>query len=214
MVNLFRPDADEQLAQKSAEWFAARLGKATASRMDDICAKTKTGYSASRENYAVELALEILTQRRTEGFVKAAMQWGIDKEPEARAAYEVATGNFVQEVGIYDHPSIPMSAASPDGLVGDDGLIEIKCPESKQHLRNLISRKPDTGYMLQMQWQMACTGRQWCDFCSYDPRFPEQHQLLIVRVPRDAKLIEDLEKEVRSFRAEVDAIVEKLRNIK
>ena len=202
------------IEQRTDEWFAARLGKATASRMDDICAKTKTGYSASRENYAVELALETLTQRKAEGFVKAAMQWGIDKEPEARAAYEVATGNFVQEVGIYDHPSIPMSAASPDGLVGDDGLIEIKCPESKQHLRNLISRKPDTGYMLQMQWQMACTGREWCDFCSYDPRFPEQHQLLIVRVPRDSKLIEDLEKEVRSFRAEVDAIVEKLRNIK
>lgn len=200
--------------QRTDEWFAARLGKATASRMADICAKTKTGYSASRENYAMELALEIITNRKTDSYTNSAMQWGVDKEPEARAAYEVATGNFVQEVGLYDHPGVPMSAASPDGLVGDDGLIEIKCPESKQHLRNLISRTPDTKYIMQMQWQMACTGRQWCDFVSYDPRFPEQHQLLIVRVPRDSKLIEDLEKEVRSFRAEVDAIVEKLRNIK
>jgi putative phage-type endonuclease len=182
--------------------------------MADICAKTKTGYSASRENYAMELALEIITNRKTDSYTNSAMQWGIDKEPEARAAYEVSTGNFVQEVGLYDHPDVPMSAASPDGLVGEDGLIEIKCPESKQHLRNLISRTPDTKYIMQMQWQMACTGRKFCEFVSYDPRFPEQHQLLIVRVLRDSKLIEDLEKEVRSFRAEVDAIVEKLRNIK
>lgn len=196
--------------QRTPEWYAARLGKATASRIADIVAKTKTGYGATRENYKMELALERITKAQAPSFTNAAMQWGIDTEPAARSAYETTTGNFVTEVGMIDHPTIAMSGASPDGYVGDDGLIEIKCPESKQHLKNLSTRKPDTKYIYQMQWQMACTGRKWCDFVSYDPRFPDHLQLLIVRVQRDEALIAEVEKEVVLFLDEVTEMVERI----
>lgn len=196
--------------QRTPEWFAARLGKATASRIADVMAKTKVGYAASRENYLMELALERITNTQAPSFTNAAMQWGVDTEPAARAAYEAATGNFVTEVGMIDHPSIPMSGASPDGLVGDDGLIEIKCPESKQHLKNLSTRTPDSKYIFQMQWQMACTGRKWCDFVSYDPRFPHHLQLLIVRIERDKDWIAEIEKEVLFFLNEVTEMVERI----
>ena len=198
------------MEQKSPEWFAARLGKATASRIADVMAKTKTGYGASRENYLMELALERITNAQAPSFMNAAMQWGVDWEPAARSIYELVTGKFVTEVGMIDHPTIPMSGASPDGFVGEDGLIEIKCPESKQHWKNLSTRKPDTKYVYQMQWQMACTGRAWCDFVSYDPRFPDHLQLLIVRVDRDDALIADIEKEVRLFLDEVTKMVERI----
>lgn len=196
--------------QRTPEWYAARLGKATASRIADIVAKTKTGYGATRENYKMELALERITKAQAPSFTNAAMQWGIDMEPAARSAYETTTGNFVTEVGMIDHPTIGMSGASPDGYVGEDGLIEIKCPESKQHLKNLSTRKPDTKYIYQMQWQMACTGRKWCDFVSYDPRFPDHLQLLIVRVERDEALIAEVEKEVVLFLGEVTEMVERI----
>ena len=196
--------------QRTPEWFAARLGKATASRIADVMAKTKTGYGASRENYLMELALERITNAQAPFFTTAAMQWGIDQEPAARSAYEATTGNFVTEVGMIDHPTIPMSGASPDGFVGDDGLIEIKCPESKKHLKTLSTRKPDGDYVYQMQWQMACTGRQWCDFVSYDPRFPDHLQLIIVRVSRDDDMIAKVEKEVSVFLDEVTKTVERI----
>ena len=196
--------------QRTPEWFAARLGKATASRIADVMAKTKTGYGASRENYLMELALERITNAQAPFFITAAMQWGIDQEPAARSAYEATTGNFVTEVGMIDHPTIPMSGASPDGFVGDDGLIEIKCPESKKHLKTLSTRKPDGDYVYQMQWQMACTGRQWCDFVSYDPRFPDHLQLIIVRVSRDDDMIAKVEKEVSVFLDEVTKTVERI----
>ena len=196
--------------QRTPEWFAARLGKATASRISDVMAKTKTGYGGSRENYLMELALERITNAQAPFFITAAMQWGIDQEPAARSAYEATTGNFVTEVGMIDHPTIPMSGASPDGFVGDDGLIEIKCPESKKHLKTLSTRKPDGDYVYQMQWQMACTGRQWCDFVSYDPRFPDHLQLIIVRVSRDDDMIAKVEKEVSVFLDEVTKTVERI----
>jgi len=178
--------------------------------MGDVMAKTKTGYGASRENYKFELALERITQRKAPGFTSAAMQWGIDTEPAARSAYEIATGGFVTEVGLLDHPTIQMSGASPDGLVGDDGVLEIKCPESKKHFETLVTKKPSTDYILQMQWQMACTGRQWADFVSYDPRFPEHLQLFIVRVNRDSELIAQMEAEVTKFLSEVSELVERI----
>lgn len=196
--------------QRTDEWFAARLGKATASRMGDIMAKTKTGYGASRENYKFELALERITRRKAQGFTSAAMQWGIDTEPMARAAYEVYSAHFVTEVGLIDHPVIRMSAASPDGLVGNDGLIEIKCPESKKHFETLVSHKPSQDYIYQMQWQMACTGRNWCDFVSFDPRFPEHLQLFVVRIARNSALIAEMETEVQKFLAEVSELVERI----
>lgn len=199
------------MEQRSPEWFQARLGKVTASRIADIMATTKSGPAASRENYAVELALQRLTGVLEESYTNAAMQWGVDKEPEARAAYESVEEVFVTEVGLIDHPTIPMSAASPDGLVGDFGLIEIKCPKSATHLATLRSGKPDMKYIYQMQWQMACTGRSWCDFVSYDPRFPEKHRLFMARVLRDEKMIGELESQVLKFQQEVEEIAKDLK---
>jgi putative phage-type endonuclease len=199
--------------QRSPEWFSARLGKVTASRVADVIAKTKNGYSTSRENYAVELALERITGNRQESFTNAAMQWGTDQEPFARAAYEAAYGILVEEVGLVPHPTIAMAAASPDGLVGTNGLIEVKAPNSATHLKTLLSGKADSRYIPQMQWQLACTGREWCDFVSFNPRFPEHLQLAIYRVNTDAQKIKELENEVSQFLTEVDLIVEKLNGI-
>ena len=196
--------------QRSPEWFADRLGKVTASRIKDVIAKTKTGYSTSRKNYAVELALERITGQRNEGFSNAAIQRGNDLEPLARAAYEAMTGELVEECGLILHPSIEMTGASPDGLIGTDGLIEIKCPNSATHLEVMASGKADPQYLPQMAWQMACTGRQWCDFASYDDRFPADLQLFVVRVPRNEKYIGEIEAEVKSFLLEVDEIVQKI----
>jgi putative phage-type endonuclease len=198
--------------QQTPEWFQQRVGKATASRIKDIVAKTKTGVSASRKNYAVELALERLTGSKKEGFTNSAMQHGIDQEPYAKLAYENRTGQLIQDVGFIDHPTIAMSGASPDGFPGE-GLIEIKAPNSATHLDNLLRGSADPDYLPQMYWQMACTGRPWCDFVSFDPRFPEHLQLAIYRVNTDAQKIKELENEVSQFLTEVDLIVEKLNGI-
>jgi putative phage-type endonuclease len=192
------------------KWWAARLGKVTASRVADVVAKTKTRYSASRENYMADLIVERLTGQKASSFSNAAMEWGTEQEPNARAAYSARTGELVEEVGFIDHPVIPMSGASPDGLVAD-GLVEFKCPNTATHLEYLLAGKPPERYVTQMQWQMACTRRPWCDFVSYDPRLAEHLQLLIVRVPRDDKRIAELEDEVRKFLAEVDEKVTKLK---
>lgn len=195
------------IEQRTEAWFAARAGKATASRIADIIARTKSGHSASRQSYAVQLALERITGQREDGFTSAAMQRGTELEAEARASYEAERGELVQEVGFIDHPAIAMAGASPDGMVGGDGLLEIKCPDSKQHLEYLRLQIVPAKYKPQVQWQMACTARAWCDFVSYDPRFPEGLQLHIVRVQRDAEYIEELEAEVTAFLSEVDQIV-------
>lgn len=204
----------DNIAQGSPEWFAARLGRVTASRVADVIAKTKSGPSTSRENYCVELALERLTGNRQESFSSADMKWGKEMEPLARAAYEARTGAIVDEVGMAAHPTIPMTGASPDGLVDSDGLLEIKCPKSATHASTLLSGKPDNKYITQMMWQMACTGRQWCDFASFDPRFPAPLQLFVKRIPRDDAKVAELEAEVVKFLAEVDETVDKLLNMK
>jgi len=195
------------IVQGSPEWFAQRLGKVTASRVADVIAKTKTGYSTSREGYMVELALERITGQRAEAYTNSAMQWGTETEPLARAAYEALTGELVEETSMVQHPRIEMAGASPDGLVGADGLLEIKCPNSATHVQTLRSKKPAGKYITQMMWQMACTGRSWCDFVSYDPRMPEGLQLFTTRVPRDDKVIAELETEVEKFLEEVAAMV-------
>jgi putative phage-type endonuclease len=192
------------IIQGSPEWFAQRLGKVTASRVADVVAKTKTGYSTSRENYMVELLLERRNGVRQESFQNDAMRWGTETEPLARAAYEAHTGEIVDEVAMVAHPTIAMAGASPDGLVGKSGLLEIKCPNSATHLQTLLTGKPAGKYVTQMAWQMACTGRQWCDFVSYDPRFEAGLQLFVVRVDRDDILIKSLENEVVKFLAELD----------
>ena len=195
------------IAQGSPEWFAVRCGKVTASRVADVIAKTKTGYGASRANYAAELIAERLTQSTAPGFTNAAMQWGTDQEPHARAAYSFLRDVDVEEIAFVDHPEIAMSGASPDGLVGMDGLVEFKCPNTATHLDTLLSETVPGKYITQMQWQMACTGRAWCDFASFDPRLPPSMQLFVKRVDRDASLILDLETEVSTFLAEIDAKV-------
>ena len=153
------------MEQRSEEWYTARLGCVTASRAADVMAKTKAGYSASRGNYMAQIITERLTERPTEGFSSSAMQWGTDTEPQARMAYELMTGETVEETGFVPHPTIKFFGASPDGLVGSDGLIEIKCPNTATHIDTLLSDKVPSKYIKQMHVQMICTDRQWCDFC-------------------------------------------------
>lgn len=196
--------------QGSPEWFAQRLGKVTASRLADVLAKVKAGEAAARANYRAELVAERLTGKVAEGFSNAAMKWGTECEPLARAAYEAEFGLLVEEVGMVQHPAIANTGASPDGLVSTDGLIEIKCPETKAHIDTLLSKSAPTKYVPQMQWQMACTGRAWVDFVSFDPRMPADLQLFVCRVLRDDDLICQYETEVRAFLAEVDATVTSL----
>ena len=199
------------IEQRTEEWFAQRLGKVTASRVADVIAKTKTGASASRDNYATQLILERLTNKQAEFYSNSAMQWGTETEPMARQAYELKRGVFVDEVGFIDHPTIEMSGASPDGLVGKNGLVEIKCPESKTHMEYLLNRKAPAKYIPQMMWQMACTGREWCDFVSFDPRFPENLQILVVKVEYDPTYVKMLELEITKFLDDVSKKVEILR---
>lgn len=199
------------IVQGSPEWFAARCGKVTASRVADVIAKTKSGWGASRANYAAELIAERLTNCTAPGFSNAAMQWGTDCEPQARDAYAAHHNVEVIQIGFVDHPEVMFSGASPDGLVGADGLIEIKCPNTSTHLDTLLSEAVPSKYITQMQWQMACTGRAWCDFVSFDPRLPGELSLFVRRVDRDASLILDLETEVSAFLAEIDDKVARLR---
>lgn len=196
--------------QGSPEWFAARLGKVSASRIADLTAKTKSGYSASRANYAAELIAERLTGAKAEKFTNAAMLHGTEQEPVARTMYEFMRDVTVTEVGVVLHDKIDMACASPDGLVGEDGLVEIKCPNTATHIETLRGGSIDGKYIKQMQWQMACTGRLWCDYVSFDPRMPGDMQVHIQRVPRDGVMIVDLEREVVAFLAEVDAAINDL----
>ena len=192
------------MKQGTEEWYTARLGKVTASRIVDVLAKIKTGEAAARANYRAELIAERLTGKAQEGFATRQMQWGAESEPLARAAYEAETGLMVDEVGLIDHPSIAMAGASPDGLVGVDGQIECKCPDTKTHIETILSGDVPSRYVPQIQWQLACTGRAWCDFVSFDPRMPIEQQLFIKRVPRDdAYITETLEPEVARFLDEV-----------
>lgn len=202
------------IEQGTPEWFAQRCGKATASRISDIVAKTKTGYSASRANYMAQLVVERMTQTVADSYSNVAMEWGTENEPFARAAYEVKSGNTVDQVGAIDHPRIAMSAASPDGLIGDDGCLEIKCPHTSTHIATLLGEEPVKKYYDQMQWQMACTDRKWCDFVSFDPRMPSHLQLFVKRIERNDSYIAELESEVVQFLSEVDDKVKKLNEIK
>jgi putative phage-type endonuclease len=190
------------MEQRTEEWFAARLGKVTASRVADVLAKIKSGESASRKNYKMELVVQRLTNKQGESFTNAAMEWGTEQEPFARMAYEAHTGTFVKEDGFVDHPTIEGFGCSPDGIVGE-GLIEIKCPNTANHIETVLENKVPSKYIPQMQCQMACTGAKWCDFVSFDPRVPEDLQLFVVRVERDQEYIDAMEVEVKQFLSEV-----------
>jgi putative phage-type endonuclease len=203
-----------ELKQGTDEWRVARLGKVTASRVADVIAKTKTGYSSSRENYMAQLICERMTNQFQESYTNAAMIHGTATEPLARAAYEAHANVLVDEVGIIDHPFIPMSAASPDGLVSIDGMLEIKCPNTATHFDTLLKGEVPSKYSIQMQWQMACANRLWCDFVSFDPRAPEGLQLFVKRVDRNDAYILELETEINKFLEEMDKRIEKLNQLK
>lgn len=199
------------MEQRTEDWYKARLGKVTASRVASVLAKKD---SATRADYLTDLVLERLTGNPTEMFVSSAMQWGTDTEPQARMAYEAHTNNLVDEVGFIDHPAIANFGCSPDGMVGQEGLIEIKCMSSKNAIETLIAGKAPTKYIPQMQTQMAVMNRQWCDFVSFDPRLPEDLQLFVIRVNRDDEYIAKLEEEVTAFLEEVESTVIKLKGLK
>lgn len=199
--------------QGTKDWFAERCGKATGSRIADVVARTKSGWGAGRKNYMAQLIAERLTGEVAESYTNAAMQWGIDTEPEAVAAYAFLADNDVQEVGFVRHPAIEDSGASPDRLVNDDGLVEVKCPNTATHIDTLLGQKIDRRYLIQIQWQLACTGRQWCDFVSYDPRLPGHLSIFVQRVERDDKWIAELESDVTDFLAELSSKVEQLQNL-
>jgi len=203
------------MEQRTEEWHLARLGKVTASRVGDVLAKIKSGESASRKNYKMELVVQRLTGQPQESFTNAAMEWGTATEPQARMAYEAHTGLFVEEKGFIDHPTIEGFGCSPDGVIGETlhskhnsvtpmtGLIEIKCPNTATHIETVLENKAPSKYIPQMQCQMAVTGAKWCDFVSFDPRVPEDLQLLVVRVERDQEYIDSMEVEVKQFLSEV-----------
>lgn len=200
----------EDLIQRSEDWKQARVGSLGASCVQDVVARTKSGYSASRANRRASLVLERITGQPEATFVSSAMQHGIDTESEARAAYAFKVDADVVEVGLVRHPKIGNTHASPDGLIGDDGLLEIKCPQAAAHLALLLGEPVPDKYVTQMLWQMACTGRAWCDYASFNPAFPAHLRLRVLRIERNDARIADLEREVALFLAEVDAAVAKL----
>jgi putative phage-type endonuclease len=199
--------------QGTPEWLAERLGCVTASRISNVLSKGKGGgESLTRKKYLYQIIAERLSNEPQESYKSASMQWGTETEPLAKLAYESETCNFVTDVGFIKHPTIEWTGASPDGLVNDDGLIEIKCPNTSTHIETLLNETIDNSYIYQMQWQMECSGRQWCDFVSYDPRVGEKNSLKIIRVNRDVELIETIKKSLIDFLGEVDAIIKKLKD--
>ena len=200
------------IEQGSPEWLAERVGKVTASRMADLMARTKTGYGASRANYMAELVAERLTGKPAERFTNDAMRWGTDNESAARDAYAFMTDVTVELAGFVPHPMIADTGASPDGYVGEHGLVEIKAPNTATHIDTLLSETVADKYVKQMHWQMACTGRQFCDFVSFDPRMPASMQLFVQRIDRRDDLVAEMEDEVRKFLAELDAKVAALQS--
>ena len=195
------------MEQGTEEWKLARLGKVTASRVSDARAKAGT---ATRANYIADIITERLTGSPIESFTNAYMEWGTQNEPLARAAYEIKKGVWVEQVAIVNHPTIDSFAASPDGLVAEEGLLEIKCPKTSTHLNWMMKGTVPSEHKHQMLAQLACTGRKWVDFVSFDPRLPEHLQLFVVRFQPDPKDIKDLEADVMTFLTEVDTMQRKL----
>jgi len=203
------------MEQRSQEWFLARKGKVTASKIADVMAKGRGGAeSVTRQKYIDQLVTERLTKCIAEGYTNDAIQRGVEMETSARAAYSFQTGFDVDEVGFVDHIHIGMSGASPDGIVGFDGLVEIKCPNSNTHIEYILAGKPPAKYIPQMAWQLACTGRKWVDFVSYDDRLEDESKhLFVVRYHRDDEYIAEMEEQVKLFLSEVAAKVAKFQSI-
>ena len=197
-------------AQGSPEWFAERCGKITASCIADMLAMTKTRESASRANYRAQLVAERMTGMPADTYTNAAMQWGIDTEPLARISYELATETMVELAGFVPHPFAERSGASPDGFVGDEGLVEIKCPNTATHIGYLLDGAVPKKYIPQMAWQACCTGRKWVDFVSFDPRMEKPDQLFVVRYTPPDEYLADLVKEVIRFDMEIEHLIAKI----
>lgn len=200
------------MQQGTQEWLNARCGLFTASRFADLLAKTKTGVSASRANYIAQVLCERLTGKVAETYINSAMQTGTEREPLARALYEAQTGVLVQEVGFIQHDTLPCGA-SPDGLIGDDGGIEIKCPQPAAHLDYLLDANAPAKYIAQIQGCLWITGRKWWDFVSFNPDFPENLQLKVVRVMRDEEFIRNIENEIIKSEEDVTKKIEAVNKI-
>lgn len=202
------------MEQRTEEWYSERLGKVTASKVHDVVNRLKSGgYSAARDKYMMELLCERLSGKSPEFFTSKAMQRGIDLEPVAKMAYWMKTGKEVSDVGFVPHPRLKNVGASPDGMVLTTGLIEIKCPETHTHVRFLMNQEIDPQYLSQMHLQMGCTGRQWCDFVSFDDRLPEPLQLGIKRVKRDPEILKKMYAEIRKFLSELEHIERQMRKL-
>lgn len=199
------------IEQGSDEWKVARLGHVTASNMADVMSKGKGNAEAiGRYKYKVRLVAERLTQTAAESFSNAAMEWGVEQEQFACIEYESRLETFVDKTGFWLHPDIKWLGVSPDRLVDSDGLIEVKCPNTTTHLNYWLENKIPTDYYKQIQCQLWVTGRQWCDFVSYDPRLPKRNQLLVIRAERDESLIKEMEAETLKFLEEVESLIIKL----
>lgn len=205
---------DLGLIQHSPEWYQARIGMMTSCKVKDAIAKRKRGEGdlACRRNLKLQMLSEILSGRTTDHYVSQAMDWGIENEPRARAEYELKTGYSVEPLGLVLHPTLSRAAASPDGWIAPDGLLEIKCPETWTHIEYLTEGVVPSDYIPQMTWQMACAGPEvkWADFCSFDPRLNEDLQLFIVRLERDDAKIAEMEEQVTEFLSELNDMAEKL----
>ena len=198
--------------QGTPEWLASRAGRVTASMISNVLMKPET---AGYRDYQAQLVAEILTGKpQGSDYTNVHMQYGTETEPLARSAYEAETGFSVDEVGLCIHPTIERAGASPDGLVGNSGLVEIKCPKPATHLAYMLAGVVPAGYKNQMMWQMACTGRDWCDFVSFRPDLPEHLQLFIVRFKRDPARILELETAVVAFLDTVDKMLSQLKKVK
>tara|TARA_R110000851_G_scaffold98564_1_gene213261 strand:- start:252 stop:872 length:621 start_codon:yes stop_codon:yes gene_type:complete len=200
------------MEQGTPEWLQARCGLITASKINAVMSKGRgSAPSATRATYMAELVAERLTGNPTAGFTNSSMDWGTETEPQARAEYTMRTGNMVEEVAFVPHPSLQKAGASPDGLVSKEGLVEIKCPNTSTHIATLLGGPIKSGYRLQMQWQMACTGRKWCDFVSFDPRMPDDMAYHCTRVERDNDEISAITSAVSAFDAELETLIENLK---
>lgn len=203
-----------QLEQGSLEWKMARLGHVSASSIAAVMSKGKdNSESATRKTYKIKLVAERLTNLPQETYKNAAMEWGNETEPFARMAYESAMNVLVDKTGFWKHETKEWVGVSPDGLVGDDGLIEIKCPNTTTHLEYIFENTVPSDYRKQIQCQLWVTNRKWCDFVSYDPRLPAKNQLFIKRCERDEKLIAVMEEEVDKFLNEVQVIINKFKGM-
>ncbi len=195
----------------SPSWVPARVGLLTGSVFGKAIAKTKDGkWAASRKDLLFEKLAERLTGVAADHFVTPAMQWGLDNEAPAKALLEASQGIFVDKAGFCLHPQIPEWGATPDGFIDTDGVLEIKCPTTKTHLTYLCDKKVPTEYVPQMLAEIACTGRKWALFASYDPRMPLPQQLFITRFEPTAEAIAEAEQQARDFLAELEAMFKQI----